>query len=76
MKATSLERKDFMSGAQKKAMGNLPRHHAVCLAKTGVARPGKTAKDRARRLGLEGKALEDYLEHLAKGQAKTKAAPT
>lgn len=44
----SKERKDYMSEAQKKAMGRLPRTHANCVEKTGVARPGKTRKDRAR----------------------------
>ena len=42
------DRKDFMTETQKIAMGNLPRTHQNCLAKTGVMRPGKTAKDRAR----------------------------
>lgn len=32
------------------AMGNLPRAHRNCIEKTGVARPGKTAKDRANNL--------------------------
>jgi len=41
------ERKDYMSRAQKDAMGNLPRTHANCKLKTKVMRPGKTAKDRA-----------------------------
>lgn len=42
------ERKDYMTESQKAAMGNLPRTHQNCIAKTGVARPGKTAKDRAK----------------------------
>lgn len=41
------ERKEFMTNIQKDAMGKLPRTHRNCLEKTGVARPGKTAKDRA-----------------------------
>ena len=39
------ERATFMTQAQKKAMGNLPRTHANCMEKTGKFRPGKTAKD-------------------------------
>ena len=40
------QRKDFMTDAHKKAMGDTPRTHADCLRLTGVRRPGKTAKDR------------------------------
>jgi len=43
------KRADFMSEAQKKAMGELPRTHENCEAKTGVSRPGKTAFERSRR---------------------------
>ena len=42
------ERKDYMTETQKTAMGSLPRTHQNCIEKTGVARPGKTAKDRAK----------------------------
>lgn len=42
------ERKDYMSGGQKASMGTLPRTHANCKDKTGVFRPGKTAKDKAK----------------------------
>ncbi len=42
------ERKEYMNGTQKSAMGNLARTHQNCIEKTGVARPGKTAKDRDR----------------------------
>jgi len=42
-------RADFMTGAQKRAMGKLPRTHANCLDKTEVARPGKTAHERWKR---------------------------
>jgi len=42
------ERKEYMNNTQITAMGSLPRTHQNCLEKTGVARPGKTAKDRAR----------------------------
>ncbi|MCK5020060.1 MAG: hypothetical protein KAS32_23605 [Candidatus Peribacteraceae bacterium] len=44
-------RASFMSIAHREAMGELPRTHANCFEKTGVMRPGKTAKDRAK-LGL------------------------
>jgi len=45
-------RSKFMTPGQQIALGNLPRHHWYCIEKTGgkgkgVARPGKTAKDRA-----------------------------
>jgi len=39
-------RHDCMTQAHKIAMGNLPRTHANCIEKTGVARPGKTKRDR------------------------------
>ena len=42
------ERREYMSKTAQLAMGNLPRTHQNCLEKTGVMRPGKTAKDRAR----------------------------
>jgi hypothetical protein len=44
-----MTRADFMTAADKKAMGNAARTHDICTARTGVARPGKTAKDRANR---------------------------
>lgn len=39
--------KKFMSSQQRQALGNLPTTHQNCIAKTKVARPGKTARDRA-----------------------------
>ena len=39
------ERKEYMSAAHTASMGSLPRTHANCIEKTGVARPGKTKKD-------------------------------
>ncbi len=42
------ERAEYMNQTQKTAMGSLPRTHQNCKDRTGVARPGKTAKDRAR----------------------------
>ena len=45
---------DYMSPAQKSAMyingRQLPTWHSICMEKTGVARPGKTARDRANRM--------------------------
>jgi len=41
------ERKHFMTAKQTQQMGLLPRTHANCKSRTGVYRPGKTAKDRA-----------------------------
>lgn len=38
--------KNFMSEAHRQALGNLPTTHQNCLEKCGVARPGKTARDR------------------------------
>ena len=43
--------KDFMSDKDRAALGDLPTTHQNCIEKTGVARPGKTARDRARRGG-------------------------
>ncbi len=43
------ERKDFMNKSDQTQMKGLPRTHYNCVAMTGVQRPGKTAKDRARR---------------------------
>jgi hypothetical protein len=43
------DRKDYMTHEQKEKLGDLPRTHRNCLDKTGVARPGKTAHDRAKR---------------------------
>ena len=45
------ERKDYMTDSQKRAMGDLPRTHRNCIERTRVARPGKTAKDRAMKSG-------------------------
>ena len=50
---------DYMSPAQQKAMSHvnskgelerLPTLHSTCMEKTGVSRPGKTARDRAKRM--------------------------
>lgn len=42
-------RADYMTSKHKEKMGDLPRTHENCLKATGVARPGKTAHDRAKR---------------------------
>lgn len=44
-KSSSL--KQFMSQQQRNALGNLPTTHANCIEKCKVARPGKTARDKA-----------------------------
>ena len=43
--------KDFMTPKQREAMKGLPTYHSNCLEKTGVARPGKTARDQAKKTG-------------------------
>jgi len=46
-----MQRAEFMTEAQRKAAGTGPRTHQRMLEKTGVARPGKTRKDRANKGG-------------------------
>ena len=50
---------DYMTPQQQKAMSfvnskgeveRYPTWHSVCMEKTGVSRPGKTARDRAKQL--------------------------
>lgn len=41
--------KQYMSKQQRDSLGNLPTTHQNCLDKTGVARPGKTARDKAKK---------------------------
>ena len=50
---------DYMTPAQQKAMSQvnskgererLPTLHSTCMEKTGVSRPGKTARDRAKKM--------------------------
>lgn len=48
-KTTESTLKQFMSSANRRALGDLPTTHENCIDKCGVARPGKTARDRARR---------------------------
>lgn len=49
MSNKDLSRKFFMVFKDRQAMGDLPRTHENCREKTGVARPGKTGQDNARR---------------------------
>jgi hypothetical protein len=44
-----MQRKDFMTQADKTAMGTMPRTHQDCFKLTGKNRPGKTAFERAKR---------------------------
>jgi hypothetical protein len=39
--------KDFMSTSDRQSVGDQPTTHRNCIEKTGKARPGKTARDRA-----------------------------
>ena len=45
---------DYMTPAQQQAMyvngKQLPTWHSICMERTGVARPGKTARDRSKRM--------------------------
>ena len=50
---------DYMTPQQQKAMSYVnskgevkryPTWHSICMEKTGVGRPGKTARDRANKL--------------------------
>ena len=50
---------DYMSPAQQKSMSHVnskgelvryPTLHSTCMEKTGVSRPGKTARDRAKQI--------------------------
>lgn len=40
--------KEYMSKKDAAALGKLPTSHLNCKDKTGVFRPGKTARDKAR----------------------------
>ena len=50
--AKSLSLKECMTPTQRTSLGNLPTYHKHCMDKCGVARPGKTRRDRLKRLGL------------------------
>ena len=50
---------DYMSPAHQKSMSHVnskgelvryPTWHSICMEKTGVSRPGKTARDRAKKM--------------------------
>ena len=50
---------DYMTPQQQKAMSYVnskgevkryPTWHSICMEKTGVSRPGKTARDRSKRM--------------------------
>jgi hypothetical protein len=43
------ERSEFMNSSFREKLHGLPRTHQNCIEATGVARPGKTAQDRAKR---------------------------
>ena len=40
--------KKFMSDTDRKKLGKLPTTHLNCKDATGVSRPGKTARDKAK----------------------------
>jgi hypothetical protein len=40
--------KEYMPAKDRSSMGKLPTTHENCMEKTGVSRPGKTARDRAK----------------------------
>jgi hypothetical protein len=49
----SLPRAHYMSSKQKADMpAGVARTHEACIRLTGVARPGKTAADRAKRFSV------------------------
>ncbi len=43
--------RDFWNVKQQESMKGLPTYHSYCKEKTGVARPGKTARDRWKKAG-------------------------
>ena len=47
---SKMVRADFMASEDRVLMGALPRTHQNCIEKTGLARPGKTRHERARRI--------------------------
>ena len=44
--------KEYVSEANRDKLGKLPTLHSTCIRLCGVARPGKTARDRAKREAL------------------------
>lgn len=49
MAKKNLTLKDCMSSSQRNSLGNLPTTHQNCIEKCGVARPGKTRRDRIKK---------------------------
>lgn len=47
----SMTRADYMTAKQREKMADMARSHINCRIRTEVARPGKTAFERARRSG-------------------------
>lgn len=41
--------KHYMGATNRSKLGNRPTYHSNCIAACKVARPGKTAKDKAKR---------------------------
>ena len=50
--------KEYMKPSDRKALGALPTFHQYCLDKCGVARAGKTARDRAKREATLAKSVQ------------------
>lgn len=48
-KSNSMTLKEAMNSDQRAKLGNLPTTHRNCLDKCGVARPGKTRRDKIKR---------------------------
>ena len=48
-KKKSLSLREAMSGRQQSQLGNLPTTHRNCIELCGVARPGKTKRDRMKK---------------------------
>ena len=46
---TDGQKAKFAAAAEKRGISSIPRTHANCMDIVGVARPGKTARDRALR---------------------------
>ena len=49
---TPAQKQGIESLRKAEKLDHLPRTHANCIKATGVARPGKTAKERAKSAGL------------------------
>ena len=62
--------RDFMTPAQRAAMTlpngvSIPTWHSVCFDKTGVSRPGKTARDRAKLIRRQSRLKMNRFKRLA-----------